>query len=117
MEHILKFLLSPWAWAMGFLWPLATQTLIAAELMASGITAWALAQPLPWHSRLSCTSKELDMDQVADRDLDGSLMRSSTFLSAKLQTNIRGSCHGAPWYGVSAIVSFFSRCSRWSLQV
>ena len=41
MEHILKFLLSPWAWAMGFLWPLATQTLIAAELMASGPTAWA----------------------------------------------------------------------------
>ena len=36
MEHILKFLLSPWAWAIGFLWPLATQTLIAAELMASG---------------------------------------------------------------------------------
>ena len=41
MEHILKFLLSPWAWAMGFLWPLATQTLIAVELMASGPTAWA----------------------------------------------------------------------------
>jgi hypothetical protein len=41
METVLKFLLSPWAWAMGFLWPLATQTLIAAELMASGPTAWA----------------------------------------------------------------------------
>ena len=41
MENILKFLLSPWAWAVGFLWPLATQMLIAAELMASGTTAWA----------------------------------------------------------------------------
>ena len=42
METVLKFLLSPWAWAMGFLWPRATQTLIAAKLMASGITAWAV---------------------------------------------------------------------------
>ena len=42
METVLKFLVSPWAWAMGFLWPLATQTLIAAELMASGLTAWAV---------------------------------------------------------------------------
>ena len=42
METVLKFLLSPWAWAMGFLWPLATQTLIATKLMASGITAWAV---------------------------------------------------------------------------
>jgi hypothetical protein len=41
MEHLLKFLLSPWAWAMGFLWPLAAQTLVAAEVMASGLTAWA----------------------------------------------------------------------------
>jgi hypothetical protein len=41
MEHLLKFLLSPWAWAIGFLWPLAAQTLIAAEVMASGLTAWA----------------------------------------------------------------------------
>ena len=41
MEHILKLLLSPWAWAMGFLWPLATQTIIATELMESGLTAWA----------------------------------------------------------------------------
>ena len=42
METVLKFLLSPWAWAMGFFCPLATQTLIAAKLMASGITAWAV---------------------------------------------------------------------------
>ena len=42
METVLKFLLSPWAWAIGFLWPLATQTLIAAKLMASGLTAWAV---------------------------------------------------------------------------
>ena len=42
METVLKFLLSPWAWAMGFLWPLATQTLIAAKLMASGLIAWAV---------------------------------------------------------------------------
>ena len=42
METVLKFLLSPWAWAMVFLWPLATQTLIAAKLMASGLTAWAV---------------------------------------------------------------------------
>ena len=42
METVLKFLLSPWAWAMGFLWPLATQTLIAVELMAPGLTAWAV---------------------------------------------------------------------------
>ena len=41
METVLNFLVSPWAWAMGFLWPLATQTLIAAEVMASGLTAWA----------------------------------------------------------------------------
>ena len=41
MEHLLKFFLSPWAWAMGFLWPLAAQTLIAVEVMASGLTAWA----------------------------------------------------------------------------
>jgi len=41
MEQILKFLLSPWAWAMGFLWPLVTQMLVAAELMASGPIAWA----------------------------------------------------------------------------
>jgi hypothetical protein len=26
---------------MGFLWPLAVQTLIAAEVMVSGLTAWA----------------------------------------------------------------------------
>ena len=42
METVLKFLLSPWAWAMGFIWPLATQTLVTAGLMASGLTAWVV---------------------------------------------------------------------------
>ncbi len=49
------------------------------------------------------------MDQVANRDLDALTDENSIFSSAKLLTNTcGGSCPGVPWYGVSAIVVFFS---------
>ena len=36
METLIKVLLSPMAFAVGFLWPLSAQTFIALELMANG---------------------------------------------------------------------------------
>ena len=57
------------------------------------------------------------MDQVANRDLDALTDEELDILERQIAINTCGSCLGAPSYGVSAIVSFFSRCSRWSLRV
>lgn len=40
MQAVIKLLLSPQAFAVGFLWPLATQALLATGLMASGWQVW-----------------------------------------------------------------------------
>lgn len=37
MERLLKLFFSPMAFAIGFLWPLATQTLTAAALLPAGL--------------------------------------------------------------------------------
>ena len=37
MQLLIKIFLSPMAFAVGFLWPLVTQVLIAAEVMAPGL--------------------------------------------------------------------------------
>ena len=41
MQFLVKALLSPMAFAVGFLWPLATQALVATDLVAAGWTAVA----------------------------------------------------------------------------
>ncbi len=50
MQQIIKFLFSPIAFALGFLWPLMTQVMIAAELVAPGLLAIAVgaAIAIPW---------------------------------------------------------------------
>ena len=40
MQQIIKLFLSPQTFAVGFLWPLATQVLLATGLMASGWQVW-----------------------------------------------------------------------------
>ncbi|MEM7221228.1 MAG: hypothetical protein AAF515_22915 [Pseudomonadota bacterium] len=40
MEYVLRLLLSPAAFAIGFLWPLAVQVLQRAELMTPGPSVW-----------------------------------------------------------------------------
>lgn len=40
MENVIKFLLSTEMWAAGFLWPLATQVLVATGAMQTGWQAW-----------------------------------------------------------------------------
>ncbi len=42
MELLFKTLLSPLAWAVGFLWPLFSQSLIALEYLPSGWIAIAV---------------------------------------------------------------------------
>lgn len=38
MQHIIKFLFSPLAFALGFLWPLTTQVLLSSAIVeASGL--------------------------------------------------------------------------------
>lgn len=42
MQSMIRFILSPLAFALGLLWPLITQGLIAAEIMPPGWTAIAV---------------------------------------------------------------------------
>ncbi len=50
MQYLLQWLFSPLAFALGFLWPVLTQTLIALNLMAPGLSAVAVgaALAIPW---------------------------------------------------------------------
>ena len=50
MQRLIKFLFTPMAFALGFLWPLVTQVLIAAGLAAPGVPAVIVgaAIALPW---------------------------------------------------------------------
>ncbi len=43
MQPILSLLFSPAAFAVGFLWPLTAQVLLALNLMGSGWQLWAVA--------------------------------------------------------------------------
>ena len=43
MEQVIKILFSPMAFAVGFLWPLTTQVLLASGAMAAGWQAWLVA--------------------------------------------------------------------------
>ena len=43
MERIIGIFFSPLTFAIGFLWPLLTQVLVASELMASGWPTWAVS--------------------------------------------------------------------------
>ncbi len=43
MQQLVKVFLSPLAFAIGFLWPLATQVLLAGEIMTSGWPVWAVS--------------------------------------------------------------------------
>ena len=40
MENVIKLLLSAEMWAVGFLWPLATQILVATGTIQTGWQAW-----------------------------------------------------------------------------
>ena len=50
MQSIIRFILSPMAFALGFLWPLVTQLLIATALVPAGGSAIAIgaAVAVPW---------------------------------------------------------------------
>lgn len=50
MQQLIKFIFSPLAFALGFLWPLTTQLLIAGGVIPSGWTAIAVgaAIAIPW---------------------------------------------------------------------
>ena len=50
MQQLIKFLFSPIAFALGFLWPLITQLLIATDMMPAGGQAILVgaAIALPW---------------------------------------------------------------------
>jgi len=41
MEGLIKLFLSPMVFAIGFLWPLGTQLLLASGLMTTGWHTWA----------------------------------------------------------------------------
>ena len=43
MQQVVKILFSPMAFAVGFLWPLVTQVLIAAEWMTAGAQVWIVS--------------------------------------------------------------------------
>ena len=43
MEQLIKLFLSPMVFAIGFLWPLGTQVLLATELMTSGWLTWTVS--------------------------------------------------------------------------
>ena len=43
MQRVIKLLFTPTAFAIGFLWPLAAQTLIATHTMAASWQAWVVA--------------------------------------------------------------------------
>ena len=50
MQQIIKFIFSPIAFGLGFVWPLIAQVLLAAGLVADGWTAIAVAAciAVPW---------------------------------------------------------------------
>ena len=50
MQQLIKFLFSPLAFALGFLWPLTTQLLITGAVVPSGWTAIDVgaAIAIPW---------------------------------------------------------------------
>lgn len=41
--QLIKLLFSPAVFALGFLWPLVTQVILAAELMADGWQVWLVS--------------------------------------------------------------------------
>lgn len=43
MQQLLKVFFSPMAFAVGFLWPLLTQVLVATGLMATGMNSWLVS--------------------------------------------------------------------------
>jgi hypothetical protein len=43
LQQLIKIFFSPMAFAVGFLWPLVTQVLIAAEVMAPGLQTWLVS--------------------------------------------------------------------------
>ena len=43
MQQVIKVLFSPMAFAIGFLWPLVAQVLIAGDWMAAGAQVWMLS--------------------------------------------------------------------------
>lgn len=43
MQHLLKLFLSPMAFAVGLLWPLGAQVLLAAEFMQPGWQVWMVS--------------------------------------------------------------------------
>ena len=42
MQQVIKVFFSPMAFAIGFLWPLATQVLLAGGIMTPGWQAWTV---------------------------------------------------------------------------
>ena len=50
MQQLIRFLFSPMAFALGFLWPLMTQVLLTVGLVQAGWTAIAAgaAMAIPW---------------------------------------------------------------------
>ncbi len=50
MQQLIKFIFSPTAFALGFLWPLLTQLMVTTQVMAAGWPAILLgaAIALPW---------------------------------------------------------------------
>ena len=43
MQQFIKLLFTPVAFAIGFMWPLAAQVLVATGAMAAGWQAWVVA--------------------------------------------------------------------------
>lgn len=43
MEQVIKILFSPTAFAVGFVWPLVAQTLIATNTIGTGWQVWMIA--------------------------------------------------------------------------
>lgn len=43
MQHLLKLFLSPIVFAIGLLWPLVAQVLLATDFMQPGLQVWLLS--------------------------------------------------------------------------
>lgn len=43
MQQVVRVFLSPMVFAIGFLWPLATQVILAGEIMLPGWQVWAVS--------------------------------------------------------------------------
>ncbi len=48
MKYLITALLSPMAFALGFLWPLASQLLLGTQLLPSETSAWVVGALLTW---------------------------------------------------------------------